>query len=464
MHARLAFHGAARTVTGSKYLVTIGSQQTLVDAGLFQGLRALRRLNWEDPPFRPHQLERILLTHTHIDHIGYLPRLVRNGFAGPIYATPATVDLAHLLLVDSARIQEEDAEYANRKGFSRHSPALPLYTVENAKSTLELLERVEYHQWLALGKAVRVRFQGAGHILGSASIQMEIDAGATSRSVVFSGDVGRYGSPLHPDPEPRPDADVLIMESTYGDRDHDPTTVGDQLSEPIRETFARGGTVLIPAFAVGRSQQLALVLLELMRQGRIPEVPIHIDSPMAVDATRIYGRHLNADNVDEELTEDGRQRLFPRAVELHRHVADSKRLNELAGPRIIISASGMLVGGRVLHHLKRLLPKKRNLIVMAGYQAAGTRGRRLLEGEPTLRIHGGDVPVRAECIALHGLSGHGDRTELMRWLDSGAHPPDRTFLTHGEPEASMAFARQIRRELGWETTVPHMGDEVDLLS
>jgi len=463
MQAKLAFHGAARTVTGSKYLVTVGDEQTLVDAGLFQGLKKLRQLNWEEPTFRPHELARILLTHTHIDHIGYLPRLVRHGFRGPIFATSPTVDLARLLLVDSARIQEEDADYANRKGFSKHSPAEPLYTVKNAKATLELFERVEYHQWMDAGRGLRARYQGAGHILGSASIEIEVDGGKGVRSVVFSGDIGRYDSPLHPDPEPRPDSDLLIMESTYGNRDHDTTSIGDQLSEALIETFERRGIVLIPAFAVGRSQQMALVLRELMRQKRIPEVPIHIDSPMAVDATRIYGRHLNADNVDEDLISNGQQRLFPGTVELHRSVQDSKRLNDRGGPRIIISASGMLVGGRVLHHLKRLVPEDRNLVVMAGYQAAGTRGRKLLEGHPTLRIHGRDIPIRCECIALHGLSGHGDRGEMMRWLRTSKSAPERVFLTHGEPEASMAFAQAIRRELGWRTSVPRMGDEIDIV-
>lgn len=462
MQTQLAFHGAARTVTGSKYLLTIGSEQTLVDAGLFQGLKALRALNWEDPPFKPHQLERVLLTHTHIDHIGYLPRLVRHGFRETIYATSPTVDLCRLLLIDSARIQEDDADYANRKGFSKHSPALPLYTVEDAKATLDLLERVEFNQWYDFGKRLRARYQGAGHILGSASIEVELEGVNGRRSIVFSGDIGRYDSPLHPDPMPRPDSDLLIMESTYGDRDHDATSIGDQLSGAFADTFDRAGVVLIPAFAVGRSQQMALVLRKLMQQRRIPEVPIHIDSPMAVDATRIYGRHLNADNVDEDLIENGRQRLFASSVELHRSVQDSKRLNDLSGPRIIISASGMLVGGRVLHHLKRLIPNERNLVVMAGFQAAGTRGRQLLEGRPTLRIHGDNIPVRSECIALHGLSGHGDRTEMMRWLRSGQRSPERVFLTHGEPEASMAFAQQIRRELGWPTSVPRMGDEIDL--
>lgn len=458
----LTFHGAARTVTGSKYRLSTGSTETLVDAGLFQGMKKLRQLNWEDPPFRPHELARILLTHTHIDHIGYLPRLVSRGFDGPVYCTSATADLAQLLLMDSARLHEEDADYANRKGFSKHRPALPLYTVDDAKDAIRLLERVDYDTWLKLGKGVRARYQGAGHILGSASIEVRIERGNEELCIVFSGDIGRYGSPLHPDPEPRPGCDVLIMESTYGNRDHNQTPIGEQIVGQVSATFERGGTVLIPAFAVGRSQQVTLVLRELMKEGVIPEVPIHIDSPMAVEATRIYSRHLDNEHVDEEIFEDGRRRLFPNNVQLHRSVKDSKRLNELSGPRIIVSASGMLVGGRVLHHLRRLLPNSRNLLILAGYQAAGTRGRKLLEGSPSLRIHGADIPVRAECMVLHGLSGHGDRGEMMRWLRSDERPPRRVFLTHGEPEAALAFSELIRRDLGWKTAVPHLGDTVEL--
>jgi metallo-beta-lactamase family protein len=462
MTIELGFHGAARTVTGSKYLLRVGDDPTLVDAGLFQGRKELRLLNWEDPAFRPHRLSRVLLTHTHIDHIGYLPRLVRRGFAGPVLCTRATADLAGLLLPDSARIQEEDADFANRHGFSKHRPALPLYTTDDARAALELLEPVAYDTWIDVGARARARFQGAGHILGSASIEVRVDAGRQEITVLFSGDIGRYGSPLHPDPEPRPPCDVLVMESTYGDRDHDPTPIAEQVARPVAETFARDGVVLVPAFAVGRAQQVTLVLCQLMEEGALPEAPIHIDSPMAVDATHVYRRYLDPEHVDDELVGASRERLFTRRVRLHSTVGESKQLNDLSGPRIIVSASGMLVGGRVLHHLKRLLPERRNLVMLAGYQAEGTRGRDLHQGRPTLRVHGADIPVRARCILLHGLSGHGDRGELMRWLRSEGSAPRRTFITHGEESAALAFADLIRRELGWSTTLPRLGDTVTI--
>lgn len=462
MTTTLAFHGAARTVTGSKYLLDTGRERTLVDAGLFQGLKELRRLNWEDPPFAPHRLDRVLLTHAHIDHIGYLPRLVRRGFDAPVLATAATVDLAELLLIDSARLQEEDAAYANRKGFSRHHPAEPLYTERDAEAAIALLEPITYGQDLDLGHGLHARFQNAGHILGSASIALRVPTANGGRRLVFSGDVGRYDSPLHPDPDPLPDCDILVMESTYGDRDHDPTPIDVQMERAVRPTLEAGGIVLIPAFAVGRTQQVTLVLRRLMTAGRLPPVPIHIDSPMAVSATRIYSRYLDAQHVDPEILADGRQRLFPRQVELHSTVEESKRLNDLQGPRIIVSASGMLSGGRVLHHLVRLLPRPGNLVLLVGFQAAGTRGRDLLAGRPTLRIHGADIPVRAQCLALHGLSAHGDRSELLRWMSGAGARPGRVFLVHGEPEAGNAFALRLREDLGLTVRLPELGEVFEI--
>ncbi len=460
--ASLAFHGAARVVTGSKYLLDVGGDRTLIDAGLFQGLRELRRLNWRQLPFDVQSLDRILITHAHIDHIGFLPRLVHLGYEGPVYATPSTIELAELLLLDAAHLQEEDARYANREGFSKHSPAKPLFDTSDAKAALKLLQPLAFDTRHDLGPVLQVRCASAGHILGSAHLALKLDLGGRHLRVTFSGDVGRFDAPLHRDPEPPAACDVLICESTYGDRDHDDTPVAEQLAGPLNRCFQRRGTALIPAFAVGRSQVMTMVLRQMMDEGFIPEVPIHIDSPMAVAATHIYARFLNPDNVDQEVVEEGRGSILPGNLTLHRTVNESKQLNGARGPRIILSASGMLAGGRVLHHLKRLAPDRDNLIVLAGYQAAGTRGRRLLEGEPTIRVHGEDIPTHCEVMSLHGLSGHADRSELKRWLQSGELAPGRTYLTHGEAESAMALADDLRRELAWKVSVPYLDDVVDL--
>ena len=462
MTATLGFHGAARTVTGSRYLLTVDGQQVGIDAGLFQGYRKLRELNWRDPPYEPWKVDQILLTHTHIDHAGFLPRLVKRGYRGPIYCTRSTRDLARLLLEDSAEIQEEDARYANKKKYSRHDPALPLYTVEDAKKALKQFETVDYDTWLDLGR-VRARFHGAGHILGSASIEIAFDSEGVERTLLMSGDVGRYDMPLHLDPQPRVGCDLLVCESTYGDRDHDDEIgIDEQLAEPVGRALERGGTVLIPAFAVGRSQQITLILRRLMISGRLPEVDVYIDSPMAVDATRIYSRHLDEHHLDADVFSDGRAVLFPDRVELCRSVQQSKELNDKRGPMIIVSASGMLTAGRVLHHLRRLAPRPENLIILAGYQAPGTRGRQLLQGKPTVRVHGQEVRVRAECMSVRGLSAHAGRSELLRWLEEGEGAPKHVFLTHGEAEAAFAFAQDIRRKLGWKVSVPEL-DQVSVL-
>ena len=463
MPTTLGFHGAARTVTGSRYLLEARGQRTVVDAGLFQGFKKLRELNWREPPFPPHEVDQVLLTHAHIDHAGALPRLVKNGFSGPIYCTRSTRELARLLLLDSAKIHEEDARYANKKGHSKHQPALPLYTVSDAKKTLKQFKVIGHNTWLDLRDGLRARFHGAGHILGSCSIEVRIPHGKQEGTVVFSGEIGRYDMPLHLDPSPMPSCDVLICESTYGNRTHESAQkIDDQLCDPLLPTLERKGTVLIPAFAVGRSQQITLILRNLMNEGRLPEVPLHIDSPMAINATEIYGRHLDEHHLDREVFEDGRTSLFPRMVELDRSVQASKRLNNLDGPRIIVSASGMLTAGRVIHHLKRLVRDPKNLVVLAGYQAAGTRGRALLGGSPTVRVHGRDIPVRSECISIHGLSAHADKDELLRWVRSGRGKPRKVFLTHGEPESAFAFAHTIRRELSWSVEVPELDEEVDL--
>lgn len=464
MAIELSFHGGAGTVTGSRHLLQADGSSLLVDAGLFQGLKELRLLNWQPPSFDIAALDHLLLTHGHIDHAGYLPRLVKLGYRGVVHCTPATVDLAAILLMDSAKIQEEDARYANKKHFSKHHPALPLYDTAEAETAIDRLRGVPYGTWLELDRAFRARFANAGHILGSAHIEVRARSGGEERTIVFSGDVGRYGMPLHPDPSPPPACDYLVMESTYGDRDHDDVSFIDQIAGPIREAFARGGVVLIPSFAVARAQIVMLLLRDAMEAGALPEVPIHMDSPMAINTTRLYGKYLNEENLDPDVVGEGADRLFPPNVQFHRSVEDSMELNALPGPRIILSSSGMLTGGRVLHHLKRMLPDPKNLIILVGYQAPGTRGRAMLEGAQHVKMHGEMVPVKAQFMDVHGLSAHADRHGLLRWLRSAERPPRCIFVVHGEPEATTAMAALVKRELAIRTIAPRMGDRFDLLA
>jgi metallo-beta-lactamase family protein len=327
---------------------------------------------------------------------------------------------------------------------------------------LRLRVRHYFRRWFDLGGGVRARFLNSGHILGSAFVEVRVPAERNELRIVYSGDIGRFDVPLHLDPRPVPDCDVLLVESTYGKRRHRRTPILEQVGPPLRRTLARGGTVLIPAFAVGRSQQITLMLRRLMRAGDLPEVPIHIDSPMAINATRIYSRYLDRRNVDPDVFEDGRLRLFPEKVGLHRTVADSRRLNELRGPRVIISASGMLTGGRVLHHLRRLAPHPENLILLAGYQAEGTRGRALLEGKKTIKVHGRHIAVRARVETIDGLSGHADREGLATWVASAPRPPRQAFVVHGEPDSARSFARLLNNRFGIKTKIPSLGEEFDL--
>lgn len=466
---RLTFHGAAGTVTGSRHLLEAAGRRLLVDCGMFQGLKALRERNWAAPGFEPAFLDDLVLTHAHIDHTGWTPRLMQYGFKGPIHATPATAELLELMLLDAAHLQEEDAAFANKKGFSKHDPAEPLYTSIDALAALKRVRPLDYGKWRVLSPQVRFRYRNSGHILGAAFVEMRIGgavvpAGGANEgelTVVFSGDVGRYGVPLHVDPQPLPPCDVLVVESTYGDRTHEHTSVLSQIREAFRLTVHKRGVVLIPAFAVGRVQQVALILRELMDDGDLAEIPIHIDSPMAVDATAIYSHHLRDGNLDEGLGRGGA--LFPRQVSLHRTVHESKMLSALEGPRVIIAASGMMTGGRILHHLVKRLPSPHNLVLLSGYQAVGTRGRLLQDGARTLRMHGQNVPVGARVGAIEGLSSHADADEIMRWTGTCRRPPRRVFVVHGEGNAPVALAARLRSAWpGAEVTVPALGDGFDL--
>jgi len=445
---RISFLGAAGTVTGSKYLVEAGDARVLVDCGLFQGIRALRERNWAPPPIAVSDLDAIVLTHAHIDHTGYLPRLWKDGYRGRVHCTPGTRDLLRVLLPDSGHLQEEAARYANRHGFARHDPALPLYTEADAEACLRLLVTHDFGDDFEPAPGFSARFSRAGHILGSSCIRFE----APTSSIAFSGDVGRPADPIMRPPDPLSAADFLVVESTYGDRRHPAEAVFDGLAQLVAETAAKGGTILVPAFAVGRAQHLLHVLSELRLADRIPEIPIFLDSPMAIDATELFCRHKQ----DHRLSE-AECRAMCKAATYTRTAEESKALDLGAGPKIIVSASGMANGGRVLHHLRRFLPDARTAVLMVGYQAAGTRGRALVDGAEELKIHGQYVPVRANIVQIQGLSAHADYAELLDWLRKSELSPRRVFVTHGEPAAADAFRRRLREQLDWDAVVPGDG-------
>lgn len=455
--ARLRFFGGAGTVTGSKHLVETDRARVLLDCGLFQGLKTLRLRNWAAWPFDAGRLDAVVLSHAHIDHSGALPLLVRAGFRGAVHCSPATADLLGVMLRDAAHIQEEDAARANRRGYSRHRPALPLYTLRDAEAALERLAPMRYGAEVPIADGVTVVLRRAGHILGSATVELRVGG----RRVVYSGDLGRYGRPILHDPEPVPRADVLLVESTYGDRSH-PPHAEEALAAVVREAAAGAHVVIVPAFAVGRTQELLWTLRVLEDAGRVPIVPVRVDSPMAIDVTTIYRRH--PDEHDEAMCRANAagDAFRTRDFALARTPEESKALNACAGPLIVVSASGMATGGRVLHHLARRLPDPRAIVLLPGFQAAGTRGRSLQDGAPTVRIHGADVPVRARVVTLDGLSAHADRTEILRWLGGFAQPPRRTWVVHGEPQPADRLAATLRSQLRWTAAVAEDGVAVPL--
>lgn len=450
----ISFYGAVGTVTGSKYLLSAGASRVLVDCGLFQGLKQLRLRNWSAPPFDPAELDAVVLTHAHLDHSGYLPVLTKNGFSGPIYATPATMDLCDVLLRDSAFLQERDADFANRHKFSRHRPAKPLYTRKDAEKTLAQFRPWPFEKDLTVGDGgPTLRFSPSGHILGSAFVRASLDG----VSVVFSGDLGRPGSATMVDPSTVEAADYLVVESTYGNRRHGTADVEDQIAEIVNRVARRGGTVLIPAFAVGRAQSLLFHLDRLKKADRIPDLPVFLDSPMAINATEIFCRHP-----DDHRLSPGACHATCNVAKYVREVEDSKALTASVVPKIIVSASGMATGGRILHHLKRYAPDARNAVLFGGFQAAGTRGAAMVAGADRVKIHGEYVPIKAEVDNLHMLSAHADVDEIIGWLKGFRKPPRRTFITHGEPTASDALRQRIEEELGWSCTVPEYKDRYPL--
>lgn len=461
----LRFLGAAGTVTGSRFLVETPRARVLVDCGLFQGLKPLRLRNWEPFPVEPDSIDAVVLTHAHVDHCGYLPALVKQGFQGPVFATPGTHALCRIVLPDSGHLQEEDASYANRKGFSKHSPALPLFTEDDAWRALDLFAPQPFHAWFDAADGVRVRFQRAGHILGAASALLEIaTAGASApRRLLASGDLGRPQHPILRPPDPPPEADAILIESTYGDRAHESVESDGAFEQAISRTAARGGRVVIPAFAVDRTEVVLLELRRLMDEGRIPRLPVFVDSPMALAALALYRDAMRKSSPEVRPDFRGDDDPFDtgRLVEV-RSVEESKATLAYRMPLIVISASGMATGGRVLHHLAHVLPDSRNTVILPGYQAEGTRGRALADGAHAVKMHGRYVPVRAEVLSLPLFSVHADRSELLAWLRSAQKAPDVVYVVHGEPSASAAFETLVERELGVVATVPRDGEKVRL--
>jgi metallo-beta-lactamase family protein len=458
----LTFLGAAGTVTGSRFLVDTPDARVLVDAGLFQGLKELRRRNWERFPVAPSSIDAAVMTHAHVDHVGWLPVLTRDGFRGPVHATAGTVALASIVLPDAGHLQEEEAAYANRKGFSKHHPALPLYTEEDARWSLRLFAAEPYDEEIEIAEGVHLTLRPAGHILGSATATLRL-TGPPERRITFSGDLGRPRHPILGPPAPLAEADVVVVESTYGDRRHNEATGTERLADVICRTARRGGTLLIPAFAVDRTEVVLLHLRTLRDAGRIPALPVYVDSPMALAALRVYRDAIASG--DREIRPEVGRVADPFGAALVVEVRDVEASKALAGgpvPAIIISASGMASGGRVVHHLARLLGDRRNAVVLVGFQAPGTRGRLLADGARQLKLLGGYVPVRAEIVDVDAFSVHADQRELLGWLHTVTTTPDMVYVVHGEPAASACLRDRIAERRDWSAVVARHGERVRL--
>jgi metallo-beta-lactamase family protein len=453
----LTFLGAARTVTGSKYLLEHAGSRVLVDCGLFQGLKELRLRNWEGLPVRPDSIHACVLTHAHLDHVGYLPRLVAQGFRGRVFCTGGTADLCRLVLPDAARIQEEDARQANKHRYTKHHPALPLYSEADAYRALSLLQPIGYDRAIEIAPGVTVRLSQAGHLLGSAYVLAKLDGGAT---ILFGGDLGRYGRPVLPDPADAVDADFVLVESTYGDRDHAPDDRGEALAVVIRETAGRGGKLIIPAFAVGRVGELLYWIRRLEHTQRIPVLPVYVDSPMATEALRFYTARVAELDRDVQPAEKGVSAFASIRFQTVASPEQSKALTASDRPVIVISSSGMATGGRVLHHLAAALPDPRHTVLFVGYQAAGTRGRQLVDGATEVKIHGRLIRVAAQVRKLDSMSAHADRGEILRWLGTMPRREGRLCLVHGEPGPMDALKTLVADRLDWDAHMPVHGERI----
>jgi metallo-beta-lactamase family protein len=466
--AKITFYGGVGSVTGSKYLIEHNDKRILVDCGLFQGLKELRERNWQDPPFEPASLDAIVITHAHIDHTGYLPRVVKLGYSGPIFTSRASADLLKILLPDSGRLQEEEADFRNRHQLTSHTPALPLYDEADARDALKLLHPVPNDgNPIHICDGIKASFMVAGHIMGASLVLLEIENAKPDGSnlrFLFSGDLGHYDQPIVRDPAPPPPCDYLMVESTYGDRLHGDVSSEDQMAQIVNEAAGRNGPILIPAFAVGRTQEVLYLLRELEEEKRIPILPVIVDSPMASQSTQVYNRWR--EEHDEEYTSilsKQRHPLRTHSMSTASSRDESKRLNDMRGTRIIVSASGMMTGGRVLHHAMRILPDPNATVVFVGYQAAGTTGRRVQDGEKEVRIMKNWIPVRAHIEKVEGFSAHADWKAVLRWLEPlKPHPPKTVFTTHGEPESAQAMAQHIREQFGWNVVVPQFEQTVEL--
>jgi len=460
--ASLQFLGAAGGVTGSKFLFSHGGEQVLIDCGLFQGLKELRLKNWAPVPIDLARLRAVILTHAHIDHSGFLPRIVSKGYKGPVFATPATCDLLGVMLPDAAHLQEEEARYANRKGYSKHAPALPLYTADDANRSLRLLRPTRVGDAVEVAKGVFADFRRVGHILGAACARLSFEVNGRKKTFLDSGDLGRYDRPILKDPEPVKGADWLLIESTYGNRFHSQDSELE-LRNLIKEVTQQRGCLLIPAFAIGRTQDLIYTIRKMEDEGAIPVLPVHVDSPMGIAATDIYCRHPEEHDFETARLSDKEScPISSRHLVIHRTPEESKSINNLKGPLIIISASGMATGGRVLHHLKRRLPNPDTTLLLAGYQAAGTRGRLLQDGAKEIKMLGEMIPVRARIKTIDGFSAHADQAEILRWLGNFDKAPGKTYIVHGEHAGATALADVIRERLKWPVEIAKLNQKVSL--